>query len=47
MPDAWTFFDEPSGGYNSTHNMIDDYLYWFIGDSPNMPVIEIFDLSGK
>jgi hypothetical protein len=46
MPDSWEFFPEPSGGSHNTYNLIDNYLYWFIGDSPNLPVIEIFDLSG-
>ena len=46
LPDSWSFFSDSSGGYHQTFNLIDDYLYWFIGDSPNLPVIEIFDLSG-
>jgi hypothetical protein len=28
-----------------TYNLIGKYLYWYIGASPNQPVIEIFDLS--
>ncbi|MFC2070267.1 zf-HC2 domain-containing protein [Chloroflexota bacterium] len=46
MPDSWSFFADTHGGSAQSHSLIDDYLYWFIGDSPNLPVIEIFDLSG-
>jgi hypothetical protein len=46
MPDSWSFFVNSSGGSHQTFGLIDDYLYWFIGDSPNLPVIEIIDLSG-
>lgn len=45
MPEAWEFFPESYGGSHQTFNLIDGYLYWFIGDSPNMPVIEVFDLA--
>ncbi len=46
MPDSWDFFPNPSGGSHQAFNLIDDYLYWFIGNPPNKPVIETFDLSG-
>lgn len=45
MPETWSFFPESYGGSHQTFSLIDGYLYWFIGDEPNMPVIEVFDLS--
>jgi hypothetical protein len=44
MPDFWSFFPDSYGGSHQTFGLIGDYLYWFIGDSPNLPVIEILDL---
>jgi hypothetical protein len=46
LPDHWTFFDEPESGVSWSFSLIDGYLYWFIGNSPQPPVIEIFDLAG-
>ncbi len=46
MPESWTFFEEASEGYHQTWNLVGDCLYWFIGNTYNLPVIEIFDLSG-
>jgi hypothetical protein len=46
LPDAWTFFDKPEGGGSWSFSFIDGYLYWFIGNSPQPPVVEIFDLAG-
>jgi hypothetical protein len=46
LPNAWTFFDKPEGGGSWSFSLIDGYLYWFIGNSPQPPVIEIFDLAG-
>lgn len=46
MPDSWSFFPDSHGGSHQTFGLINDCLYWFIGDSPNLPVIEIIDLSG-
>jgi len=44
MPDSWSFFPDTYGGSHQTFGLIDNYLYWFIGDSPNKPVIEVLDL---
>jgi hypothetical protein len=46
LPDSWSFFSDYYSGSNQTFSLIDSYLYWFLGNSPNKPVIEIFDLSG-
>jgi hypothetical protein len=46
LPDPWSFFTDVHGGSSYSYSLIEKYLYWFIGDSPNQPVIEIFDLSG-
>ena len=46
LPDPWTFFDEPGSGFSWAFRLIDGYLYWFIGSSPENPIIEIFDLAG-
>jgi hypothetical protein len=46
MPDSWSFFSDSHGGSHQTFGLINDCLYWFIGDSPNLPVIEIINLSG-
>lgn len=45
LPDPWSFFEDFQNGSSSSYSMIDGYLYWFIGNAPNQPVIEIFDLS--
>ncbi|MBN1643868.1 MAG: zf-HC2 domain-containing protein [Dehalococcoidales bacterium] len=45
LPDPSSFFDYTYGGYTFSHYGIGHYLYWFIGNSPNSPVIEIIDLS--
>ncbi len=45
LPDYWTFFPDASSGSSQSYSLIDKYLYWFIGNSPNQPVIEILDLS--
>jgi hypothetical protein len=48
LPDYWTFFEKVSGGsYSNSYSSIGNYLYWFIGNPPNQPVIEIFNLSGS
>jgi hypothetical protein len=36
--------DEGSSG---SFSVVEGYLYWFIGNEPNPPVIEIFELPGK
>jgi hypothetical protein len=45
LPYYWSFFDNGGFGHTESFRLIDNYLYWFIGNSPNQPVIEIFDLS--
>jgi hypothetical protein len=45
LPEYWTFFENASGGSSQSYHLLDGYLYWFIGNHPNHPVIEIFDLS--
>lgn len=44
MPDPRSFFREPSGNIDQAYRVIDGYLYWFIGNSPNKPVIQILEL---
>jgi hypothetical protein len=45
LPDYWTFFESPGNRHISSYNLIDNYLYWLIGNAPNAPVIEIFELD--
>jgi hypothetical protein len=45
LPAYWSFFTNVQGNYSGSYSLIDKHLYWFIGNSPNQPVIEIFDLS--
>jgi hypothetical protein len=48
LPDYWDFFDKvASGSYPYSYYSLNNYLYWFIGNPPNQPVIEVFDLSGS
>lgn len=47
LPDPWTFFDNWEGGSSRSYDVLDGYLYWSIGNPPNVPVIEIFDLAGR
>ncbi len=44
LPDASNFFENYYGGYYQKYRVCDNYLYWFIGDPPNPPVIEILEL---
>jgi hypothetical protein len=46
LPDFHDFFEYSYSSGILSYYFIDDYLYWFISNSPNQPVIEIFDLSG-
>jgi hypothetical protein len=46
LPDFHEFFDYSYSSGVLSYYFINDYLYWFISNSPNQPVIEIFDLSG-
>ncbi|MFC1947484.1 zf-HC2 domain-containing protein [Chloroflexota bacterium] len=46
LPDFHEFFDFSYSSSVQGHYFIENYLYWFIGNNPNQPVIEIFDLSG-
>ena len=46
LPDFHDFFEYSYSSGILGYYFIDDYLYWFISNSPNQPVIEIFDLSG-
>ena len=46
MPDFKTFFDFSYDSGIISYDLIDGYLYWYIGNPPNKAVIEIFDLSG-
>lgn len=46
MPDSWSFFDNFYSGSHQGYSLIGNHLYWFIGNSPNRPVIEVIDLSG-
>jgi hypothetical protein len=46
LPDFHDFFEYSYSSGILSYYFIDNYLYWFISNSPNQPVIEIFDLSG-
>ncbi len=46
LPDPWDFFDQWEGGSSSSMAWLGNYLCWFIGNSPNQPVLEVFDISG-
>jgi hypothetical protein len=45
LPDYWSFFTGVQNNSTQTYSLIGKYLYWYIGASPNQPVIEIFNLS--
>jgi hypothetical protein len=45
LPDFHDFFEYSYSSGILSYYFIDNYLYWFISNSPNQPVIEIFDLS--
>lgn len=45
LPNDWEFFESVQGGGTESYSFVDKFFYWFIGKSPNQPVIEIFDLS--
>jgi hypothetical protein len=48
LPEPWSFFDKYNNeGSPGSFSVVGGYLYWFIGNEPNPPVIEIFELPGK
>jgi hypothetical protein len=44
LPDAWSFFEDLQGAPLS-YMLVNNYLYWFITNLSDPPLIEIFDLS--
>ncbi|MBN1190799.1 MAG: zf-HC2 domain-containing protein [Dehalococcoidales bacterium] len=48
LPDWWTFFEKHDRSSSSrSYYLVEDCFYWFIGNSPNQPVLEIFDLADR
>ena len=47
LPDPWTFFDDWGSSSGGGHTPVRGYMYWFIGNEGNQPVIEIFDLPWR
>jgi hypothetical protein len=46
LPGIEEYFTTPYSGYISGYGLVDGYLYHFIGNAPNDPVIAAIDLSG-
>ena len=47
LPDPWTFFDNWGSSSSQSRALADGYMYWFIGNEGNQPVIEVFDLPWR
>jgi len=45
LPYYWSFFNSGEFGHTESFSLINNYLYWFIGNDSEGPVVEIFDLS--